>query len=126
MPVIFLFLLLNAGFANEKATDAERVVAIRSKYSVELVILAKSRETPNDYSDGDKAWAAAHKVFSEVDFIGLSQASLEALLGVSDGWDPAVPNFAHYSYGNGEMFILPWFQFDATHHVTSLKLSPSQ
>jgi hypothetical protein len=125
LAALILLSLPMAIFAGDQRSEAKRVAAIRKGHAADLAILEDYRRNSDAYLGNGKILKAADHVFHGIDFIGLSQESVEALLGTPDRRDPSRPSL-FYNFGNGEIAVLPEFELDERHRVKSLKFWPSQ
>ena len=106
-------------------TEAQRIAELRKRHpSIGLLAWHRARNPP-DYSNNLSALTVAQKVFPEINFIGLSRAGLEMLLGPPDAKPLSPQNSVTYTFGNGEQAVICRFHFDSKGNVESIEKLPS-
>ena len=102
-------------------TEAQRIAELRKRHpSIGLLAWHRAKKPP-DYSNNLSALTVAQKVFPEINFIGLSRAGLERLLGRPDAKPLSPQNSVTYTFGNGEQAVICRFHFDAKGNVESIE-----
>jgi len=106
-------------------TEAQRIAELRKRHpSIGLLAWHRAKNPP-DYSNNLSALTVAQKVFPEINFIGLSRAGLEMLLGPPDAKPLSPQNSVTYTFGNGEQAVICRFHFDSKGNVESIEKLPS-
>jgi hypothetical protein len=107
-------------------TEAQRIAELRKRHpSIGSLASHRANKAP-DYSNNLGALTVAQNLFSEVNFIGLSRAGLETLLGAPDAKPLSPQNSVTYTFGNGGQAVICRFHFDAKGNVESVEKIPRQ
>jgi hypothetical protein len=107
-------------------TEAQRIAELRKRHA-EIALLAWHRnKNPPDYLNSVSVIGPAQKLFAEVNFIGLSRADLETLLGPPDAEPSSPPNSSTYTYGYGPQAVIRRFHFNSKRDIESVEKLPSQ
>jgi len=112
-------------FPGYAPTEAQRIAELRKRHpSIGLLAWHRAKNPP-DYPNNLSALTVAQKVFPEINFIGLSRAGLEMLLGPPDAKPLSPQNSVTYTFGNGEQAVICRFHFDSKGNVESIEKLPS-
>jgi hypothetical protein len=106
-------------------TETQRIAEFRSRHPSMGLLAWHRNKNPPDYSNSLSVLTVAQKVFPEVNFIGLSRAGLEMLLGPPDAEPLSSQNSVTYTFGNGEQAVICRFHFDSKGNVESIEKLPS-
>lgn len=102
-------------------TEAQRIAELRKRHSsIGLLAWHRSKKPPDD-SNNLSVLTVAQKLFPEVNFVGLSRASLETLLGPPDARPLSSKNSVTYTYGYREELVIRRFHFDSKGNVESVE-----
>ncbi len=102
-------------------TETQRIAELRNRHpSIGLLAWHRSKNPP-DYSNNLSVLTVAQNLFPEVNFIGLSRAGLEMLLGPPDPRPLSPHNCVTYIFGNGEHAVIRRFHFNSKGKVESVE-----
>ena len=102
-------------------TETQRIAELRKRHPSIGLLAWHRNKNPPDYSNSLSVLTVAQKLFPEVNFIGLSRADLETLLGPPDAELLSPKNSVTYTYGNGEQAVIRRFHFDSKGNVESVE-----
>jgi hypothetical protein len=102
-------------------TETQRIAELRKRHPGMALLAWHRSKNPPDYSDNPSVLTVAQKLFPEVNFVGLSRAGLEMLLGPPDAEPLSPQNSITYTYGNGEQAAIRRFHFDPKGNVESVE-----
>ena len=101
--------------------ETQRIAELRKRHpSIGLLAWDRSKRPPDD-SNNLSVLTVAQKLFPEVNFIGLSRAGLETLLGPPDAEALSPQNSVTYTYGDGDQAVIRRFHFDSKGNVESVE-----
>jgi len=102
-------------------TETQRIAELRKRHPSIGLLAWHRNKNPPDYSNSLSVLTVAQKLFPEVNFIGLSRADLEMLLGAPDAELLSPKNSVTYTFGNGEQAVIRRFHFDSKGNVESVE-----
>jgi len=104
-----------------KPTETQRIAELRKRHSALGLLASHRSRNPPDYSSSLTGLTVAQKLFPEVNFVGLSRAGLEMLLGPPDPEPSSPPNSVTYTFGYRGQFVIRQFHFDSKGDVESVE-----
>ena len=102
-------------------TETQRIDELRKRHPNMGLLAWHRSKNPPDYSNNLSVLTVAQRLFPEVNFIGLSRAGLEMLLGSPDAEPLSPQNSVTYTYGNGDQATIRRFHFDSKGNVESVE-----
>jgi hypothetical protein len=105
-------------------TEEQRIADLRERHSSVGILAWHRNKDPADSANSLSALTVAQKIFAEVNFVGLSRASLMTLLGPPDPEPSAPPNSVRYTFGYRGHCVARRFHFGSKGNVESVEKLP--